>query len=44
LDDVLDDGVDVAAVCEDEHPSAEAWLAAVVNGGNLSANACGAIR
>ena len=31
LDDVLDDGVDVAALCEEENPSAEAWLAAVVN-------------
>jgi uncharacterized protein DUF222/HNH endonuclease len=39
LDDVLDDGVDVAALCEDENPSAEAWLAAVVNGRNAATDA-----
>ncbi len=43
LDDVLDDDVDVAAVCGDEHPSAEAWLAAVVKGGN-GGNASAAAR
>ena len=32
LDDVLDDGVEVVELCEDENTSAEAWLAAVVNG------------
>ena len=32
LDDVLDEGVEVADLCGDEDTSAEAWLAAVVNG------------
>jgi hypothetical protein len=43
LDDVLDDGVDVGALCDDDHPSAEAWLAAVVNRRNASADARGAV-
>ena len=43
LDDVLDDGVDFAAISEDEHPSAEAWLAAVVNGGSASERARGGV-
>jgi hypothetical protein len=36
LGDVLDDGVEVAALCGDENTSAEAWLAAVVNGRNAA--------
>jgi hypothetical protein len=39
LDDVLDDGEEVATVCGDDYPSAEAWLAAVVNGPNAAADA-----
>ena len=31
LDDVLDDGVDVRALCGDDDTSAEGWLASVVN-------------
>jgi hypothetical protein len=38
-EDVLDDGVDVSALCDDDHPSAEAWLAAVVGGRGSSADA-----
>ena len=43
LDDVLDDGVDVAALCGDDHASAEGWLAAVVNGRSASADARGVV-
>jgi hypothetical protein len=43
LDDVLDDGVDASALCGDDHTSAEAWLAAVVNQRNISADAGGAV-
>jgi len=43
LDDVLDDGVDIAALCNDDHPSAEGWLAAVVNRRNPAADGRGAI-
>jgi hypothetical protein len=42
LDDVLDDGVEIAAVSQDDHTSAEAWLAAVVNGRNAAADTQGA--
>ena len=36
LDDVLDDGLQVAPLCEDDNTSAEAWLAAIVNGRNTA--------
>jgi hypothetical protein len=39
LDDVLDDGVDVGALCGDDCSSPEGWLAAVVNRGNAGAQA-----
>jgi hypothetical protein len=39
LADVLDDGVEVAELCEDENTSAEAWLAAVVNGRSATTGA-----
>ena len=39
LDDVLDDGVEIAALCADDHTSAEGWLAAVVNSRNPAAAA-----
>jgi len=39
LNDVLDDGVDVATLCGDDPASAEGWLAAVVNGRSASADA-----
>jgi hypothetical protein len=41
LDDVLDDGVDVTALCGDDHASAEGWLAAVVNHRHVSGEARG---
>jgi hypothetical protein len=44
LEDVLDDGVDVTALCGDDRPSAEGWLAAVVNGRNPAADGCAAGR
>jgi len=39
LDDVLDDGVEIAALCGDDDTSAEGWLAAVVNSRNPAAAA-----
>jgi len=39
LDDVLDDGVEIAALCADDDTSAEGWLAAVVNSRNPAAAA-----
>jgi hypothetical protein len=43
LADVLDDGVEVGALCDDDDASAEAWLAAVVNGRHPSAEGRGAV-
>jgi len=43
LNDVLDDGVDVATLCGDDPASAEGWLAAVVNGRSASADARGVV-
>jgi hypothetical protein len=39
---VLDDGVDVGALCDDERTSAEGWLSAVVNRRTASPHARGA--
>ena len=41
LDDMLDDGIDVRALCGDDDTSAEGWLASVVNRRNASAGARG---
>jgi hypothetical protein len=43
LADVLDDGVEVGALCDDDDASAEAWLAAVINGRHPSAEGRGAV-
>jgi len=43
LDDVLDDGVDLAALRNVDYPSAEGWLAAVVNGRNPAADGRSAV-